>query len=416
MNKFKKVFLSILFAFFFIFIGYENPIIIDSSKKYIKYSLKRLGVVKSFISNDKDIAIAKNNQKDEVNETFFNVAGNSYELNYEKVFNFDGRTANFFLENKDKLKFNIYLQEGINLKENFASEIKLPIDIFLKKNGGVKSVLQIKGKKYAYISNKKNINCYYASIIRLDDSKKIFSTKCLPDFDNTDFNGLGGAYVETEKHIFLSIGAPEWNSEKIRRLAQNPLFVYGKIIRFEKKSFLNDDIKQKNYVIYSSGHKNPQGMVLYDNKIFAVEHGPQGGDEINLIEKDNNYGWPLTSYGTRYNDGVSFEKNSENLVKPIFAFLPSVAPSSINKCPKNLEKYYNDNYCFLILSLRGMSVFVALLDKKKLNLISIEKFKIDQRVRHFGLNKENKIYQNDSSFYVSIDGEGIYRMKFNNFR
>ena len=308
------------------------------------------------------------------------------------------------------------MQEGINLKENFASEIKLPIDIFLKKNGGVKSVLQIKGKKYAYISNKKNINCYYASIIRLDDSKKIFSTKCLPDFDNTDFNGLGGAYVETEKHIFLSIGAPEWNSEKIRRLAQNPLFVYGKIIRFEKKSFLNDDIKQKNYVIYSSGHKNPQGMVLYDNKIFAVEHGPQGGDEINLIEKDNNYGWPLTSYGTRYNDGVSFEKNSENLVKPIFAFLPSVAPSSINKCPKNLEKYYNDNYCFLILSLRGMSVFVALLDKKKLNLISIEKFKIDQRVRHFGLNKENKIYQNDSSFYVSIDGEGIYRMKFNNFR
>ena len=416
MNKFKKVFLSILFAFVFIFIGYENPIIIDSSKKYIKYSLKRLGVVKSFISNDKDIAIAKNNQKDEVNETFFNVAGNSYELNYEKVFNFDGRTANFFLENKDKLKFNIYLQEGINLKENFASEIKLPIDIFLKKNGGVKSVLQIKGKKYAYISNKKNINCYYASIIRLDDSKKIFSTKCLPDFDNTDFNGLGGAYVETEKHIFLSIGAPEWNSEKIRRLAQNPLFAHGKIIRFEKKSFLNDDIKQKNYVIYSSGHKNPQGMVLYDNKIFAVEHGPQGGDEINLIEKDNNYGWPLTSYGTRYNDGVSFEKNSENLVKPIFAFLPSVAPSSINKCPKNLEKYYNDNYCFLILSLRGMSVFVALLDKKKLNLISIEKFKIDQRVRHFGLNKENKIYQNDSSFYVSIDGEGIYRMKFNNFR
>ena len=96
MNKFKKVFLSILFAFVFIFIGYENPIIIDSSKKYIKYSLKRLGVVKSFISNDKDIAIAKNNQKDEVNETFFNVAGNSYELNYEKVFNFDGRTANFF--------------------------------------------------------------------------------------------------------------------------------------------------------------------------------------------------------------------------------------------------------------------------------------------------------------------------------
>ena len=308
------------------------------------------------------------------------------------------------------------MQNGINLKENDALEINLPLDIFLKKNGGVKSILNINGKKYALISNKNNINCYHASIVNLENGKKIFSTKCLPDFDKADFNGLGGAYVENEKNIFLSIGAPEWNSEKIRNLAQDPDSIYGKIIRLNKNSFLNGELKNTDYEIFSMGHKNPQGMVLFDDKIFSTEHGPQGGDEINLIIENNNYGWPITSYGTRYNSGKGFEKSNEKFSNPIFTFLPSIAPSSINKCPKNLQDYYKDNYCFLMLTLRGMSIYVMLIDKDKLNLISLEQFKIEQRLRHFGLNKTNDIFQMNDSFYISVDGEGIYKMIFKNLR
>jgi len=96
--------------------------------------------------------------------------------------------------------------------------------------------------------------------------------------------------------------------------------------------------------------------------------------------------------------------------------LPSIAPSSINKCPKNLQDYYKDNYCFLMLTLRGMSIYVMLIDKDKLNLISLEQFKIEQRLRHFGLNKTNDIFQMNDSFYISVDGEGIYKMIFKNLR
>ena len=63
-----------------------------------------------------------------------------------------------------------------------------------------------------------------------------------------------------------------------------------------------------------------------------------------------------------------------------------------------------------------MSLFVILIDKKKLNVINIEKFKIEQRLRHFGLNIDNKLFQQKNSFIISADGEGLYKVSFENFR
>ena len=70
----------------------------------------------------------------------------------------------------------------------------------------------------------------------------------------------------------------------------------------------------------------------------------------------------------------------------------------------------------IILSLRGMSLFVALVDKKDLRLISLEKFLINQRLRHFGLNFDNTIFQRNNIFYISVDNEGVYEIEFKNFR
>lgn len=57
----------------------------------------------------------------------------------------------------------------------------------------------------------------------------------------------------------------------------------------------------------SQGHRNPQGIVLYDKKTLLVaEHGPRGGDEINLIKKGNDYGWPFVSYGQPYGSEIMF--------------------------------------------------------------------------------------------------------------
>jgi len=81
--------------------------------------------------------------------------------------------------------------------------------------------------------------------------------------------------------------------------------------------------------IWSYGHRNPQGMV-YDkenNRLWAVEHGPKGGDELNLIEKGKNYGWPLVTYGINYNgEPISDKTEMEGVQKPVKYWVPSPAP------------------------------------------------------------------------------------------
>ncbi|MCC8411109.1 PQQ-dependent sugar dehydrogenase [Mucilaginibacter sp. UR6-1] len=85
--------------------------------------------------------------------------------------------------------------------------------------------------------------------------------------------------------------------------------------------------------IWTLGHRNPQGMV-YDavnNRIWEVEHGPKGGDELNLIEKGKNYGWPKTSYGINY-DGTVLTPNKElpGIENPKHYWVPSIATCGLS--------------------------------------------------------------------------------------
>ena len=78
--------------------------------------------------------------------------------------------------------------------------------------------------------------------------------------------------------------------------------IFGKIIQI--------DLLSKNYLTFSSGHRNPQGLLFFKTKemILATDHGPYGGDEINIIEQNQNYGWPISSYGRHYDN--TYKKES----------------------------------------------------------------------------------------------------------
>ncbi len=85
--------------------------------------------------------------------------------------------------------------------------------------------------------------------------------------------------------------------------------------------------------IWSYGHRNPQGL-FYDAKsdsLWSIEHGPRGGDEINLIEKGENYGWPITSHGKEYWGPISVgeAKEKEEITSPKKVYIPSIAPGSL---------------------------------------------------------------------------------------
>ncbi|RRJ83762.1 PQQ-dependent sugar dehydrogenase [Aestuariirhabdus litorea] len=84
--------------------------------------------------------------------------------------------------------------------------------------------------------------------------------------------------------------------------------------------------------IYSYGHRNPQGL-LYDEEsgtLYLHEHGPKGGDEINILEPGNNYGWPVITYGRDYSGAtISPYTEYEGMEQPLIYWTPSIAPSGV---------------------------------------------------------------------------------------
>jgi aldose sugar dehydrogenase len=96
----------------------------------------------------------------------------------------------------------------------------------------------------------------------------------------------------------------------------------------------------------SSGHRNPQGIAIRNGRTFVIEHGPRGGDELNVIREGLNYGWPRESYGTTYQGfpipgSLSFGRHDE-FEKPRFAWVPSIAVSSLLTIEKFHEHWAGD--------------------------------------------------------------------------
>ena len=85
--------------------------------------------------------------------------------------------------------------------------------------------------------------------------------------------------------------------------------------------------------IWSYGHRNPQGLTFdpVTQRLWEIEHGPRGGDEINLVEKGLNYGWPVISYGKEYWGPLSVGEDTQRagMEQPVKYYVPSIAPSSL---------------------------------------------------------------------------------------
>lgn len=121
-----------------------------------------------------------------------------------------------------------------------------------------------------------------------------------------------------------------------REASQDPFSQLGKILRLKTDGSVPQnnpfaDSKGGNPYVYSYGHRNPQGLAVANNgQIWAHEHGPQGGDELNHIRPGKNYGWPATSFGINYSGArVTPLTSAEGITPPVTYWLPSIAPSHL---------------------------------------------------------------------------------------
>ncbi|WP_233052419.1 PQQ-dependent sugar dehydrogenase [Motilimonas cestriensis] len=144
---------------------------------------------------------------------------------------------------------------------------------------------------------------------------------------------FGSRITFDNNSVYFSIG-----DRGVRDNGQNTQTHAGSILRLtppgqvpSDNPFLNNN-KVRNE-IWSYGHRNPQGLFFdsQTNQLWSIEHGPRGGDEINLIKKGANYGWPITSHGKEYWGPISVgeAKEKQGIESPVKVYVPSIAPGSL---------------------------------------------------------------------------------------
>jgi glucose/arabinose dehydrogenase len=214
----------------------------------------------------------------------------------------------------------------------------------------------------------------------------------------------GRLEFDNDGYLYMSIGERgerEVNPQDIRRDG-------GKIYRFYDDGSIPEDnpfYADENAIkaIYSYGHRNPQGMEIHpeSGKIWVHEHGPRGGDEINIIKKGANYGWPVISYGINYNGTELTDQTSQpGMEQPFYYWVPSIAPSGMtfvtsNKYPK----------------LKG-NILAGSLKFQYLEHLVINENGVQKREKL--LNKVGRVRSvkqgTDGFIYVGIEGVGVVKI------
>ena len=168
---------------------------------------------------------------------------------------------------------------------------------------------------------------------------------------------------------------------------QDDSSMFGKI--------LFKEFRKGNVEIFSKGHRLILGLLVHNDVILSTENGPRGGDEINKILYKGNYGWPIASYGRRYDtdyedNSLNYKNNHTNngFIEPIFSFIPSIGISEIINIPNDFIENWVNN--FLIASLNKRSIFRVKFDNDYSKIIFSEEIYIGKRIRDIKYLKKKK--------------------------
>jgi cytochrome c2 len=161
-------------------------------------------------------------------------------------------------------------------------------------------------------------------------------------------DGRGGLFVSLGDHHLDGLNNP-------LVAAQDSEISYGKVIRI--------DLQTLEARVYAKGVRNPQGLLLdRSGNLWETEHGPKGGDELNLVLDQGNYGWPLTTFGTQYykltwalnaSQG-RHEGRHRGYETPVYSWVPSVGISNLIQINGAIERWQDD---LLASSLTGRTLF-----------------------------------------------------------
>ena len=327
----------------------------------------------------------------------------------------------------NKPKFGISLKQIQNNLNNFIDVTQFkksrhfddPKYSWLK--GGWYSIKDVEiydGNIYVSYTKEVKENCWNTSLLSgkmnyvyIHFTTLFTSEECVNEYDNIDdeYNAhqSGGRIINLNNEtVLFSIG-----DFRSRYRAQMENSIFGKVLKFNKKN--------RDYEVISMGHRNPQGLFYNkeSNFLLEAEHGPQGGDEINVIKLDNNttqnFGWAVSSYGEHYGGKNApenkkkykkyplYKSHSEHgFIEPLKYFNPSIGISQI--IGLNNENQY------VVASLKAHSLyfFEYSYNNKKNNFNIIKQLDIGERIR-------DMIYYNNKLYLYLEDTASIAEVSFN---
>ena len=312
-------------------------------------------------------------------------------------------TANGKFQYFNKADLNNKKFNGTLIKSNIRELINYE-DFYKNSNYGVKDLFFF--NEYLYFSFNREVTkgCFNTSILRakINYEKLKFENFFSPDDcqlksrEGFTPHSAGGRMAKFNGKIIFS------NGEYLNRmLAQDDKSIFGKILML-------DPLNPQKYQMISKGHRNVQGLFVDEEEslIVSTEHGPMGGDEVNLNNKLGeevlNFGWPISSYGEHYGfkkriDSHKAYKNAPlykshskyGFIEPVKYFVPSIGISEIVKFKKTKDKNF---FLFGALgkdpSEGDMSLHLISMDKDYNNLIDHEIVNIKSRIRDI-INLEN---------------------------
>ena len=327
---------------------------------------------------------------------------------------YDGIFAYTSLNNFEKFKkINTNINSLINYERFYFHE-----------HYGIKDIYINNKKLYVSYIGKRKDNCFDLKIISTELNEiflnfELFyqTSNCVNENNNHGFwahQGAGGRIINLDNSNLLFTTGEFRN----RPLSQNIKSEFGKILKI--------NIKNKKSEVVSLGHRNPQGL-YYSKKfdfILSTEHGPKGGDEININNrpflKVKNFGWPISSYGEHYKKNYSKKILNEaplnkshkkfGFEEPIKYFDPSIGISqtiSLNETDTE----------FLIGAMgneiadQDLGLHYIKLNEKRDKVIDHDYFLLNERVRDMVVSKDKKII---IIFLESTSSISILRKKVNN--
>jgi aldose sugar dehydrogenase len=322
---------------------------------------------------------------------------------------------------------------------DFLSEDRI---VFTERAGRI-GILNIRTGKWNYLA--------FQPEVRARGQGGLLDVKLSPDFKNTRFLYFtyskptsSGAATTLARAILKNNQLTKWEDLLVTRSASNSGQHFGSRIAFDKQGYVYFDVgdrgKRENAQdlsnhagtiirlhldgripqdnpfnsdsnvapgIWSYGHRNPQGLAFDEStkRLWAIEHGPRGGDEINLIERGGNYGWPVASHGREYWAPLAVGEGTSapGMIDPVQVYIPSIAPGSLLFYQGHEFKRFNHNLLAGALKLKHLNLIKLNQQHQAVGEWRIME-SLQERVRALAQGPDDLIY-------FATDNGNIYRLR-----